>query len=107
MNKCIVLGLLAAAVVFTAGCASEPIATHIQSDPPGARIEVNEGTVGTAPVSVVLPQHGSHHRLREHVTIRAYPTGPGQYQQVKQLYYNQWAPQNIEFDMTQSAAPAR
>jgi hypothetical protein len=95
---------IVAILVSSIGCATKPMPTHIQSDPPGARIEVNEAAVGLTPVDVTLPQTGSHHRLKEHITIRALPAGPGQYEQEKQFYYNQWAPENVLFE--KSAAPA-
>jgi len=81
------------------GCASEPMRTHITSEPPGARIEVNESYVGDTPVDVTLPQSGPHHRLKAHVTIRALASGAEQSEQEKQFFYNQWAPENLLFDM--------
>jgi len=107
MNRYIGFTLFTVAIVCAAGCASESMVTHIKSEPSGARIEVNEGSVGVTPVDVTLPQRGPHHRLMEHVTIQAYPAGPGQYKQEKQLYFNQWAPENIMFDMTQSPGPSK
>ena len=107
MNKYIGFTLGTLAIVCAAGCASEPLVTHIRSEPPGARIEVNEGPVGVTPVDVTLPQKGEHHRLKEHVSIRALPSGPGQFAQERQLFFNQWAPENIMFDMTQSPGPSK
>jgi|ERR1017187_10929402 hypothetical protein len=107
MNKYMGLTLGVVAIICVAGCATTPLISHIQSAPPGARIEVNENNAGVAPVDVTLPQKGPHHRLIAHVTIRAYPAGPGQFEQEKQLYYNQWAPENIMFDMTQSPGPSK
>ncbi len=107
MNKCIGFTLGAVMIGCAAGCATTPMTSHIQSNPPGARIEVNESSVGVAPVDVTLPQKGPHHRLREHVTIRALPAGPGQYEQVKEFYYNQWAPENVLFDMTPGPGPSK
>jgi hypothetical protein len=87
-----------AAAATLVGCATPPMMTHITSDPPGARIDVNESFVGQAPVDVTLPQRGPHHRLRMHVTIRAIPTEPDKPEQIKQFYYNQDAPKTVLFD---------
>lgn len=107
MQLRITLVLTLAAIVGAVGCATEPMATHIQSEPSGAKIEVNEDYVGTAPVEVKLPQVGKHHRLKAHVTIRAIPIDPGQYEQEKQLYYNQWAPEKVLFDMTRKPSSSK
>jgi hypothetical protein len=82
------------------GCATQRMVTHIRSEPAGARIEVNESYVGEAPVDVTLPQSGQHHRLKAHVMIRALAAEAGQYEQEKHYYYNQWAPENVLFDMS-------
>lgn len=99
MRKWITLIVTVAPIACFIGCASEPMRTHINSEPPGARVEVNENYVGVTPIDVTLPQSGSHHKLREHITIRALALEPGKPDQEKQLYYNQWAPENILFDM--------
>jgi hypothetical protein len=92
-----------ALVFICAGCAAEKVVTHIDSQPPGARIEVNENVVGTTPCDVTLPQRGEHNRLREHVVVKAYPTDgvQGQYKQEKFLFSHQEAPTKILFIMTE------
>ena len=108
MQLRIALILTFAAIVGAVGCATPPMATHIRSEPPGAKIEVNDDYVGTAPVEVKLPQSGKHHRLKEHdVTIRAIPVEPGQYEQERHLYYNQWVPENVVFDMTRKSSSSK
>lgn len=84
------------------GCATEPMVTHINSEPPGARIEVNEGFVGITPMDVILPQRGEHHRLREAARVRALPEQATQYSlypQEKFLFSHQEAPSTLIFDM--------
>ena len=99
--------VLCAAAAMVVGCATEPMVTHVISDPPGARIEVNESFVGQAPVDVTLPQVGPHHRLRMHVTIRAIPVEPGKPEQAKEFYYNQWAPEHVLFDINRQPPTAK
>ena len=85
------------------GCAAERTATHIDSQPPGARIEVNGNAVGVTPCDVVLEQRGEHHRLRQRNIIVAYPPegAQGQYRQQKFLVSHQEAPARILFIMTE------
>ena len=84
-----------------AGCTSvPPVMTHITSDPPGARIEVNNGYVGTTPVDVALPQTPNHHRLKSTMVIAALPVAPGQKLQQKIFEHRQLSPAQIWFDMT-------
>ncbi len=87
--------------IFT-GCASERLVTHIDSQPPGARIEVNENVVGTAPCDVTLFQRGENHLLRQRVIVKAYPAdgSQGQYPQEKFLVSHQRAPEHLLFIMT-------
>jgi len=87
--------------IFT-GCTAERLVTHIDSQPPGARIEVNESAVGTASCDVTLPQKGEHHRLRERVILKAYPPdgSQGQYPQERFLSFHQEAPARLLFIMT-------
>jgi hypothetical protein len=87
--------------IFT-GCTAERLITHIDSQPPGARIEANENAVGTTPCDVALPQKGEHHRLRERVIVKAYPPdgSQGQYPQERFLSFHQEAPARLLFIMT-------
>jgi len=96
------LRLLSSALVtgLIAGCADQPVRTHIVSEPAGARIEVNGAYMGTAPLDVTLPQKSEHHRLRDMARIVAVPAEPGQYQQEKTFFDHQPAPVEVLFDMT-------
>jgi len=85
----------------------EPKKTQIISEPPGARIEVNNNYVGDAPVTVELPQRGDY--FSEDTVVRAIPTEGGDYVQIKQFDSNdQWyhpgktgdkIPSRLFFDM--------
>jgi hypothetical protein len=101
----LVVGLAIVAGVI--GCATPPVVTRVQSDPPGARIEVNANTVGTAPVDITLPQKGKHHKLNGRVLIRAVPTQPGQHVQEKVLFYRQLVPENVLFDMNREPSVSK
>jgi hypothetical protein len=89
-------------VTIFAGCSSERLVTRIDSQPPGARIEVNESVVGTTPCDVTLLQRGEHHLLRQRVIVKAYPPdgSQGQYPQEKFLVSHQEAPEHLLFIMT-------
>jgi hypothetical protein len=91
-----------ASLVICIGCAAEKSVTHIESQPPGARIEVNEGVVGVTPCDVVLSQSGEHHRLQERAIVKAYPPegAQGQYKQEKFLISHQEVPSSLLFIMT-------
>jgi hypothetical protein len=92
--------LISVPLIACVGCAT-PTVTHIKSVPPGARIEMNEGVLGSAPIDVTLPQHGEYHQLRGKVVLKAYPTKEGEYRQEKVLFYQQEAPAKVQFIMTQ------
>jgi len=98
------LFLIGAPLIVCVGCAT-PTVTHIESDPPGARIEVNENVVGDTPLDVTLPQKGEHHRLLGKVVVKAYPVKEGEYKQEKVLFYRQEAPARVLFIMTQPPPP--
>src|ERR1019366_7763166 len=86
--------VLCAVASMCASCAAEKVVTHIDSQPPGARIEVNENVVGTTPCDVTLPQRGEYSRLRERAIVKAFPPvgAEGQYKQEKFLISHQAAP---------------
>jgi PEGA domain-containing protein len=80
--------LLIVAVAFAgASCSSLGLSgrstkqVQILSEPPGARIEINGGYVGDAPVTVTIPTLRGW--FTQITTIRALPTRPGQYVQSK------------------------
>lgn len=94
--------LLCVFVTTFMGCTAERLVTHIDSQPPGARVEVNENVVGTTPCDVTLFQRGEHHLLRQRVIVKAYPPdgSQGQYPQEKFLVSHQQAPEHLLFIMT-------
>jgi PEGA domain len=61
----------------------EPKKTQIISEPPGARIEINDNYVGDAPITVELAQRGDY--FDEDTVIRAIPTEGGDYPQTKRF----------------------
>ena len=91
------------ATIACAGCAAEKVVTHIDSQPQGARVEVNEAFVGTTPVDVTLPQRGEHHRLEAYVVVKASPVNgtEGEFKQSKLLQSHQEAPSKLLFIMTE------
>ena len=88
------------ALLLCAGCADVPVKTHVISEPPGARIEVNGSYIGPAPVDVTLPQTANRHRLKGRTIILAMPVAPGQMVQEKILYNHQAIPAQMLFDMS-------
>jgi hypothetical protein len=108
MQKHLCLFIIAPLVICV-GCAAEKSVTHIDSQPPGARIEVNEGVVGVTPCDVVLAQHGEHHRLSQRVIVKAYPpdNAQGQFKQEKFLVSQQEAPSRVLFLMTEPPPPPK
>jgi hypothetical protein len=97
-------GILIAVVLLT-GCATTPIRTEVISEPPGAKIAVDGQYLGTAPVTLTLPQSANNHRLRKSVTIVAMPLVPGQRLQQKVLWQNMEAPHDVVFEMGQAPPP--
>lgn len=114
MNRnTIAVVLLAAASL--AGCAAVrtsshgPVTTQFMSSPPGARIEIDGNYIGDAPLSYTWPSgYQNGERFRDQVTIKAYPSGPGQFPQKK--FYESFSnvlppiPQKVYFDMQSKPA---
>lgn len=77
-----------------------PLVISVISDPPAARIEVNDNYIGVTPCEITaefradsLLKHGPLH-------IRALPTQAGQYVQEKVLQYDREnMPKTVFFDM--------
>ncbi len=89
--------------VVLSGCATLPTAnpsgkTLIESDPPGARIEINSQYVGTTPIRVDIPRLDSGLDTIS-VTIVASPVIPGQQVQTKYIGFNEPTPTHVFFDM--------
>jgi hypothetical protein len=71
---------------------------EILSDPPGARIEVNDEYVGDAPCTVEVVCDG-HGRIIGKFELTALPRYPGHFVQSKSFYGLAQAPARIFFDM--------
>lgn len=89
--------------IALSGCATLPKAnptgkTLIESDPPGARIEINSQYVGVAPLRVDIPRLDSDLNTIS-VTIVASPVIPGQQVQTKYIGFNEPTPTHVFFDM--------
>lgn len=89
--------------VALSGCATLPTAnpsgkTLIESDPPGARIEINNQYVGNAPLRVNIPRLNSVLDPIS-VTIIANPIIPGQQVQAKYIGIDEPTPTHVFFDM--------
>jgi hypothetical protein len=104
--------VIAALIAFgLAGCESSPkVSTRsppaataatktiqIISDPPDARIEVNDDYVGDTPISITVPTVGGN--FTKGTTIRATPTLQGEYVQSKYFDRNSEVPSRILFSM--------
>ena len=70
----------------------------IESDPPGARIEINNQYVGTTPLRVDIPRRDAQWDPIS-VTIIANPIVPGQQVQTKYIGPNEPTPTHVFFDM--------
>jgi hypothetical protein len=70
---------------------------QIISDPPSARIEVNDDYVGDAPISITVPTLNGD--FAKGTTIRAIPSLQGNYLQAKFFDPGMSVPSRILFDM--------
>jgi PEGA domain len=86
--------------VLPASGMGEPATKTIQivSDPPGARIEVDDDYVGDAPLEIKVPQKADGTFVRA-MTIRATPTQQGAYVQSKYFTYGSQIPSRLLFSM--------
>jgi hypothetical protein len=85
------------------GCATVTTAnpagkTLIESDPPGARIEINNQYVGNTPLRVNIPRLNTALDTIS-VTIVATPIIPGQEVQTKYIGFDEPTPTHVFFDM--------
>jgi hypothetical protein len=100
--------ILMVGLILAGGC-SAPLITHIESRPPGARVEINEDTVGVTPIDVTLAQTDNH-KLKGRTVIRIIPSVPGQPAQEKVLFNRQYIPVNVVFEplpTTETNNPAK
>lgn len=103
MIKRICVLVVLGACIALSGCATLPKAnpsgkTLIESDPPGARIEINSQYVGTTPLRADIPRFDSDLDTIP-VTIVASPVIPGQQVQTKYIGFNEPTPTHVFFDM--------
>ncbi len=70
----------------------------VESDPPGARIEMNDGYEGTAPLRLKVPVKADG-RWADTAKITASPVVAGQQVQLKLFFPGQSVPKRIFFDM--------
>ena len=98
MNYCISLFVY---LSFLVGCHSTAMyTTKITSEPPGARIEVNNDYIGDTPLEMNWEGYTENDSFASNYTVRALPRAPGQEVQVKT--FNWWydkIPKHIFFDM--------
>ena len=86
--------------VMAAGCATLPryYPVTIISDPPGARIEINNNYFGVTPLTINFnTQYDWFNGEVGDFTVTAYPSVPGQYLQQKRIIPP--IPQTIYFNM--------
>jgi len=93
--------------------------TKVISDPPGARIELDENYVGDAPLEIQWRGRAKGRVFTEKHTVRALPIYPGQYTQTKFFSeapgglfdpyrpYSYHIPEVIFFDMNLAPVPTR
>lgn len=74
--------------------------TEIISNPPGAKIEINDEYVGDTPIFVKLPRISRRSgNIYEKISVKAYPSQPGQYTQKKLIDTRRRVPARLLFDM--------
>ena len=95
--------------ILIGGCATVPTAdpsgrTLIESEPPGARIEVGGQYVGTTPLRVNIPRQNIY-GSGNNVLVVANPVTPGQQVQRKMITYDEVTPTHMFFDMNLVSVP--
>lgn len=100
-----IVSLMLSGCVTTSTESSKPstVAVEIISEPPGARIEINNDYIGDAPLTVNIPQN-SNGEFTRNTTIAAMPIRSGNYVQMKRFYVygsmpSDPIPKRIFFDM--------
>jgi hypothetical protein len=88
--------------------------TKVVSDPPGARIELDNNYIGNAPLEIQWVGWPKDRHLRDNHTVKALPIHEGQYVQVKSFRgtagtvrnsESSLVPDTILFDMNLAPAP--
>ncbi len=77
--------VLLLAMMCLCSCAAATVYTRFESSPGGARIEINNQYVGRTPFTYKWPgnMYSQFGNFTDETSIRAYPSGPNQYQQRK------------------------
>jgi hypothetical protein len=113
--KCILLILLVSSLLC--GCATllppypevhnDKLMTEIISDPPGAKIEINNQYVGDTPLTIHIQRQyvGGFDDAWQSLTITANPIYQGQYVQTKLIWRNVPTPTKIYFNMSLIPVP--
>ncbi|MFH0984278.1 MAG: PEGA domain-containing protein [Candidatus Omnitrophota bacterium] len=96
--------MLVFGILILSGCSTIPTAnpsghTLIESDPPGARIDIGSQYVGITPLRVNIPRTDYWSGSKRSVTIVANPVLPGQQVQIKIVGSDDPTPTHIFFDM--------
>jgi len=80
---------------------------EVISDPPGARIEVNQDYVGDAPIAIEVRTTRGNESFFKEYTIRALPIIAGQETQTKYFRVYDPVPGRVLFDMNLKRIPGR
>lgn len=102
--------LLCLVTVFGCTHPTKTYTTKVSSQPPGARIELNNGYVGVTPTDISWTGYAENDRFVNDWNVQAIPTYPGQYVQEKRFKGTRpgdsWGdpiPKEIFFDMSISS----
>lgn len=98
------LPILLIGLLILSGCSTIPTAnpsgqTLIESDPPGARIDIGSQYVGTTPLRVNIPRVSVWGNDPNTVIVTANPILGGQQTQTKIIHSDESTPTHIFFDM--------
>jgi hypothetical protein len=106
--------LICLGFVLLAGCAAEEpgtapleashtmtFTTRVTSEPPGARIELDDEIIGETPLEIEWEVYSADQNLlfKEDHVVRALPTGLGRYTKKRTFSKGTAAPKTIFFDM--------
>ncbi len=98
--------MLAGGCAATVPTASPSGRTLIESDPPGARIDIGGQYVGTTPLRVNIPrQYDVYGGTYNNILVVANPITPGQQVQSKMIRYDEGTPTHMFFNMNLVSVP--
>ena len=105
-----ILILMGAVLLSACGPKAIMYNTRVTSDPPGARIELNNDYMGTTPLTLDWLGYTNNRFVNSYV-VKAFPTHPGDYVQEKTfkgtrpgVYWGDEIPKHIFFDMNISTS---